>query len=247
MKKILYITLAAISLVSCKKDKLENNSDLIVTFQTKHDGANFGLNQAYRNPSNIDVKFELFHFYLSDFTLITKDGEERMVEEIALYRFNDNGTSTNTIRIPKDEFTGVKFGLGVKKELNEGDPALYNENNHPLSTTQNTYWDWTSMYRFIVLEGRYDEELDGAFTGTFAYHTGYEDTYKNLSFEYTFKSDKKNATALNFDIDFSMIIDATGNALDLPAEPFYHGGLGTIDRAERVSTNLMKAITLRAE
>lgn len=253
MKKIKFLTLAGIIALSavalsCKKNGTIKDSDLTISFQTEMNGNNHALKTSFRNSTDAyDLQYELFQFYLSDITLINSDGDSRLVSEIELFRFDDNGYSSLDFEVPKGKYTSIQFGLGVKKELNEADPSEYSETGHPLNITENTYWGWASMYRFVSAEGRYDADGDGDFEGLFVYHTGHEDAYQNVSISHTFEISKKEANTLSFAIDIFKILDASGTNVLVPDESSYHGGLDNFDLADRISKNLAGAITVSTE
>ena len=239
--------LFAIGITACKKNGEKIDSDLTITFQTRINGNNFGLYETYRNASDIDIKFELFQFYLSDITIINSDGDSRLVSEIALFRFNASGLSTLNFEVPRGNYESIQFGIGVKKELNEADPSNYAIEGHPLNTIENTYWGWAGMYRFITSEGRFDSDLNGEFEGTFAYHTGREVSYRTLTLDHQFEIKKKDENTLFLAIDLYQLLDRTGNEIDVLTEPYYHGSTETESITIRISDNMSNAISIIEE
>lgn len=235
------------TVTGCNKNGENFDSDLTISFQTKLNGANYALNNIYRNGSDVDVKFEKFQFYLSDITFVNSDGDERLVSEIELFKFNENGLAAVDVKIPKGKYETIKFGIGVKKEFNEADPANYSEEGHPLNTTENTYWGWATMYRFITAEGRYDADLNGEFEGTFAYHTGHEESYRTASYTHEIEISKKEINFLNFNIEMDDLLDYSGNEVDMVSEPYYHGGMENFHLSEKISDNMVSAISIATE
>ena len=130
----------------------------------------------------------------------------------------------------------------MKKELNEADPSTYAEEGNPLNITENTYWGWASMYRFIMSEGRYDGDLDGTYEGTFAYHTGREASYRTYSVSHDLEVNKKGSNTLAFTINLYELIDHLENEVDVLTEPYYHGGTENEDISTRISDNMVGAI-----
>ncbi len=228
----------------CKKNGEKIDSDFTMSFQTQVNDANYAINDVYRNASDIDIIFESFQFYLSDITIVNSDGDGRLVSEIELFKFDATGKSTLDFRVPHGNYESIQFGIGVKKELNEADPANYSEEGHPLNTIENTYWGWAGMYRFIMNEGRYDADLDGSFEGIFAYHTGRELSYRTLSLTHEFVISKKKSNTLSFNIDLYQLLEKPGNIVDVLTEPFYHGSTENEDISIRISDNMMGAIEI---
>jgi hypothetical protein len=235
---------AAFSIVSCKKNGEENNADLNISFQNQVNGTNIPLNQSYRNAANVDVNYETFQFYLSDITIVNSNGDGRLVSEIELFKFDATGKANLDFRVPFGDYESIQFGIGVKKTLNEMDPSTFSDADHPLNITQNTYWGWASMYRFIMMEGRYDANLDGVFEGTFAYHTGREGSYRTFTLSHDFKIDKKDQNNLNFNIDLFQLLEKSGNSVNVVTEPYYHGGTENEDISTRISDNMVGAIKI---
>lgn len=229
---------------SCNKNGDRLDSDLTVNFQMKVNGANFGIGDSYENPDGAQIKYETFQFYLSDIQIVNSDGEQRLMSEIALFKFNGDGLASIDFKVPHGQYNSVTFGIGVKKSLNEADPSVYAIDGHPLNITENTYWGWTSKYRFVMSEGRYDAENDGIYEGTFVYHTGYESSYRTLSLNKDFKIKKKDDHELNFTVDIYQFLDKAGNRVNPLETPFYHGSTEDLYITEKLSDNMQGAISL---
>ncbi len=247
--KLKFIGLFALTLglmTSCKKDYEKRENDFTMSFKTTANGNDYKLEDTYAAPDGTVIKFEKFQFYLSDITLIDKKDREVMLSEIELLKFAGDGTSETTLKAPKGKFTSIRFGIGVKQTLNEGNPDQYAADaDHPLSVTQNTYWGWAGLYRFITSEGRFDADGDDEFEGTFAYHTGHEVSYRTLTLdeEITIKGDSN----LNFEVDLYTLLYKTGSAINVPAESNFHGNMEMIDISTRISDNMLTALTVKAQ
>lgn len=244
LARVILVFVALISLSACNKNGEKPNSDFTMSFQTQVNGENYNINEVYNYDGAVDIKFEIFQFYLSDITIVNSDGDERLVSEIELFRFDATGNSSLAFEVPHGEYETIKFGIGVKKELNEADPANYAIEGHPLNTIENTYWGWAGMYRFITSEGRYDSDLDGTFDGTFAYHTGREVSYRTASIDHSFEISKKEGNTLTFNVDLYELLHKSGNEVDVQTEPYYHGSTENESITVRVSDNMVNAITI---
>lgn len=246
-KTIKYLALALLlsaSVISCKKNTAKKDADLNLAFQTTVKGENYALNTTYKDQNGGGIKVEKFQFYLSDITLTDKRGEVCVISEIELITFDDAGKALKNFKIPKGKYKSIELGIGVKQTLNEGDPAQYSSADHPLSVTQNTYWGWAGLYRFIMTEGRFDENNDGDFENAFAYHTGHNVSYRTLKIDHEFKVVNKEATTLNFEIDLYEMLHKSGTAIDVPEEPMFHGNMEKIDISTRISDNMLSALKL---
>lgn len=239
------LTFLLLTATSCKKNGENIDSDLRVAFQLEHEGANYSLENVFRVNETTDLIVDKFQFYISDFAMTNSDGDVRNIEEIALFSFDANGKASLDFEMPRGQYESIDFGIGVKKALNEADPANYSEEGHPLNTTENTYWGWATMYRFITIEGRYDSDLDGTFEGTFAYHTGHEESYRNFSLAHDIDIDKKDQNNLTFIIDIKHILGNPENSINISEEPYYHGGMENFHLSEKISDNFHAAISLK--
>ncbi len=238
--------LVFIGMTACNKNSDTNNAELSLNFQTKMNGSNFGMNQSYQSHNDVTIQYESFQFYLSDITLVNSDGEDRLISEIELFRFDEGGFSSIDFKAPSGKYDLIKFGIGVKKTLNDADPANYSDDaDHPLNTLQNTYWGWTTAYRFVMSEGRYDADGDGEFEGVFAYHTGREVSYRTMEIPLEYEIDKKDPNTLAFSIDLFQLFDRPGNEIDLPEDSFYHGGTEDEYLTIKISDNMVSAISIQ--
>ncbi|MEM6726410.1 MAG: MbnP family protein, partial [Bacteroidota bacterium] len=130
-------------------------------------------------------------FYASDIRLIDALGAEVILSEVEYVDFQnvsfdaqaaENGISITYTDVPVGIYTGVKFGLGVKPDLNTMVPADF-PSTSPLADAGNHWTAWDS-YIFMKVEGRTDIDGDGQqFEGNFLYHTGGDPLYRTVSFE----------------------------------------------------------------
>lgn len=232
-------------IAGCNKNGEKIDSDLKVEFQLQDDGVNYNLEDVFRINGETDIFIDKFQFYVSDFAMTNSDGEKRDIEEISLFTFESDGKASLNFEMPKGQYENISFGIGVKKELNEADPANYNTEGHPLNTIENTYWGWATMYRFITIEGRFDADLDGEFEGIYAYHTGLEDSYRNFALDHELRVKKNNDNVLAFTIEVEQILGAAGNSVNVTEEPFYHGGMENFHLSEKISDNFLGSITVK--
>lgn len=109
-----------------------------------------------------------FRFYLSDVVLIESSGKTAPIklsqdgkwqyQNVALLDFEDktgactNGTAETRDRVvgtvPRGNYTGLKFTLGVPFKLNHADATLAPS---PLNLT-GLWWNWQSGYKFLRLD-----------------------------------------------------------------------------------------------
>src|SRR5690606_27283460 len=123
--------------------------------------------------------------YISSLALKKADGTEVLLKDYYLANFTDDIVFDFTV--PKGDYVGLGFLLGVPENVNtDTDPAQY-PHTHPLSVagSQGMFWSWMTGYIFTKFEGRADT------TGTigepvlypFSYHTGNDDYSRYVAFE----------------------------------------------------------------
>ena len=228
-------------LTSCKKNKI---STIHLNFETEVSGAPVQVFDAFTDNQGRSIRFELMKFYLSNLSFIDKNGEVFQANEIALMDLSMENSSSLNFSIPSAKYTAIQFGVGVPKELNEMDPSSFSEDNHPLSTTQGTYWGMNSLYRFAMFDGRYDLEADGIFDGTFSYHTGHNEAYRLVTLNKNYNFKNKETYNITIGINISKIIDGVGGNIDIVNESNYHGDTDDQHLATMISDNFVSAFTI---
>lgn len=101
---------------------------------------------------SLDVKE--VRFYVSNVALVKADGSEVPVNGLSLAELK-KGTPPRNIEIfkgdaPAGEYRGLRFDVGVPRELNHGDATTAKA---PLSIEEGMYWAWNSGYIFFSLHG----------------------------------------------------------------------------------------------
>ena len=99
------------------------------------------------------------------------------------------------------------------------------------------------MYRFVMVDGRYDEDADGISDGTFSYHTGYAVSLREFELTRSFSFDKKESYSENFNIDVQRLFNVDGSRMDVINESNWHGNYDDIEVSTRFSDNFLHALT----
>ena len=246
MKNIISIVLVffVLILIGCKKNE-KQKATVDLNFQTTNAGTNYTFEEEFTNGDGIKIRIELLQFYISNIRFVNEKGKEIIAKDIALVKCDLNGLGVAEIKVPAGNYKSVRFGIGVPKELNEKTPADFTEVNHPLNSSQNTYWGMNSMYRFVMIDGRYDIEGDGILDGTFSYHTGYEDSYREVELIHDFAFDRKGVYTQSILIDVSKLFYVSGNIVDVVTESNFHGNYAEIDLSIRISDNFASALSIQ--
>jgi len=226
-------------LTGCEKFKTRKLATVQFNFQTELNQSDFDLMNQFEDSENRSISLELIKFYLSDFSLITEDGETVITEEILLIELDNNGKASFSVKVDPGNYTGISFGIGVPQAMNEAGPDSFNESGHPLNALNNTYWGMNGMYRFVMIDGRYFE--NGNYVNTFSYHTGYDESFRNLQLDKSMTFKKKENYEETLYIDVSKILEGPGGNLDIVNEPNFHGELDDIHLSKTLSDNFKSA------
>ena len=150
--KLLLTCLAALSVAQAAPLELKLN--LLM------DGEPLDWEATYRNAVGQDFTVNLLKFYISDLALVNADGSEVPLETLELISFGPGDETQDvtlvTLDAPEGTYSGVRFDVGVPRELNHLDATLQTA---PLGVDAGMYWAWNPGYIFYRLEGQV--ELDG--------------------------------------------------------------------------------------
>ncbi|GAB5553242.1 MAG: hypothetical protein Sapg2KO_28330 [Saprospiraceae bacterium] len=205
--------------------------------------------QDYNYQAGMDLKFQLFQFYISDVKLL-KDTKSQAnavdLVEIELVSFEnvqsieaaDKGVSINIQNVPTGTYSGIQFGLGVAPDLNATQPGDYTP-GHPLDSH---YWSWARGYVFTKIEGNADLNGDDVFEEKLTFHLGENDYFRTLTIEQNLEI--KEGAKLSFNVDLEkVLIDAQGEFLDFSKVSQDH--TNDVNIASFIANNLGTAIELK--
>ena len=126
--------------------------------------------------NNQNITFNEVKYVISNISLVKADGKEvpynidNLDKGATVVNLADAKTFDYILTdIPAGNYKEIKLGLGVKKELN----TLLDQEKFPkffkLTGKNETkmHWEWGTGYRFIKIEGKYDNN-----TEDFSIHTG---------------------------------------------------------------------------
>lgn len=179
------------------------------------------LAEEYPYEAGMQVRFQLFQFYISEINLIAKDGSKLNIGEVALVNFENIQSSAAAAKgldfafsnIPAGEYKGIEMGIGVASDLNEKAPSDYAV-GHPLAF-QGNYWSGLSSYIFTKIEGNADLNGDGEFTEKLTFHIGEKEDvplYEMISLDYDFTVSKDQATTIPLAVDLKQVISPSSSS-----------------------------------
>ncbi|MCD8538559.1 MAG: hypothetical protein LRY55_01470, partial [Leadbetterella sp.] len=170
LTKHLSLFLILLVLVACQ-DEMPVANHITLHFHNTFNNTTIVLGNAASGTKNTSAEgqshsFSELKYVISNIRLIKADGSEFP------YHINDldkgaavvNHSKAQTLDyvlsdIPVGEYRQIRFGLGVKKELNTLDqvkfPKFYAEAG---ANDTEMMWEWGAGYRFTKLEGFYGED-----------------------------------------------------------------------------------------
>lgn len=237
IKNSLLIFCLLTTVFSCKKDK---DADLSFDIVGKYGQETFQLNETYPTDLGQYIRFIELKFYISNINLIQEDDEVVQIEEVILYNF---ASSENvSLEIPSGTYKGISFDIGLNEELNASDPNDLDV-EHPLSYAQNTHWDWTAQYRFIMLDGRIDTVETENFSKTFSYHTGFNDLFRQRTITQNFDAVSEENLNLELVLQVDKIFDGD-NSINVFETNTSHS---LTETAEKITDNFVDALNLQIQ
>ncbi len=225
--------LALLMFASCdKKDDGPQTGSLELTCKATFGAEDLVIGQAYSYPlNNSALKFYLVDYLMSNVRLINSDGEAVQLSDVDIVDFSTVNTDPAqaaagiTFRfdsIPNGEYGTLIVGIGVDTLLNRTKPQDY-PSGHPLSIGANRYWDAWSSFIFTKTQGLADMAGSGVFALPFAYHTGGDGLYREVTFQKTTKIEGDKTTTLRMDLDVQALLQQQdGSYWDIGADPNAH-------------------------
>lgn len=229
------LILSVLTSMSACDETSEPDHNLTFKVNPLVNGQSFKLNTDYISPENQRFKYEKFAFYLSKVKLIKSDGTEHQISEVLWY--NLGNPETVKIMLPEGDYTALQFSIGLDEIMNASDPATFSE-EHPLSYSQNNYWTWASKYIFAKLEGRCDNNPDGAsYESAFSYHLGLDTLYREKTVSR--KINISNSEIVNLDLKVN--VKKIFENIDIVTDKQTHS-TSNFELAEQIMNNFMDAI-----
>ncbi len=189
MKKSYYYSIIFLLLVlfSCKESdskKEDETEKVTLEIQFFVKDKPLKLLQEYQNDLNQTYLLENFKLYLSNFEFESTSSNEVYEVEDSYYLFSaDRETNVfeREILIKKGEYSKLNLAIGVDSIKNT---SL--DNSGDLDISNSMAWDWNTGYKFVVMEGKYLNDISNPNTSIpLVFHIGLNSNYKkvNMSFE----------------------------------------------------------------
>lgn len=254
---LLFAVYAAFNLSACKvpdpidPPQMPDKAVLNLSFDFLNGSSPIVYQEAFTDVQGMQHRLSTFKMYLSSIELVKTDGTIYRLSDVLLIDYkpinpdlsNPQWDKQYEFDVPVGDYQEIRFGLGVPPDLNEEDPTTFS-NDHPLSIFASTYWNWASMYRFIILETASDTG-SGSFDHDILIHTGLDELYftKSLSFE-PVTLDARKPMHLSLSLDWNKLWWDSDEVIDLRTEHITHttDSPEDLDLAKRFTLNFLNNI-----
>lgn len=179
-------------------------------------------------PTGQRVSIGLVKFYLSNFALLS-NGTAFPVFDVDLFNVT-NGPQTRVYSAAVGDADALYFGLGLSPDLNHTDISTIPVND-PMGNNSGMYWSWATMYRFVLFDGKFDNDPNA--TGpppfNFSIHTGLDTCYRTKEIPIDLHMDNSDTARITLVVDVAKFFSNGTQTLDLSQNALWHGEVDLID------------------
>lgn len=167
-------------LTSCSKteDTLSGTGSISVEFDNQANGSTLVLGDNYTDEKGEVMKFSMFNYFVSNFSLVKADGTIFTLPKDSCYFLikESGGANTEIVmnNIPAGDYTELRFIVGVDSAKSAAPISERMNDLDPAGNAAGMYWMWNSGYIFVKAEGTSPQApLDTATSSNkFRYHIG---------------------------------------------------------------------------
>lgn len=246
-KQLIYFTVAVSlsTLNGCKEEPADPETSakcgtLKVNIIGKHGTEDFVMYDETQTTENKTYRIEGLKFYVSNTT-----AGSQVSSDVFLLNFLDNhqaaGSTGESFQITLEEgtFDSFSFKIGLDNETNHEDPSIYAQ-SHPLSSFNDTHWDWAQGYKFFMTDGKIDSDDNGTPDQSYSYHIGNDDYLRTVSLSHNFAISEGTTTEINVLFDVSQII----TDVDVNSDSFTHS-TSNFPLVEKIADNYSSAFEIQ--
>lgn len=249
--------LALLALIGCKSEvppfePVELDPKVVLEFNVINQGSEIVIGDDFIDSEQWALNLSTLKMYLSDIALL-EAGEKTYLSDVELVDLSgvvgsSDFASSYSYIIPKGNYDQLRMSIGLPSDLNATDPTIMPASD-PLGLQGAMYWDWATMYVFIMMEAKIDTNSDMQYDDNIAFHTGLDTLFRpERTYPLTLDIPAYAKDTLHIDIDWNKIFHPTdGEQIDLSTTPFFHANVDEEAlAASRVFTdNFVKAISIR--
>ncbi len=226
MKRTTLMILVVALFAGCRKGPSPLvQGGLRVIISPEWQGQPFQTGTEYHNITDYRVFFDPLRAYLAEARLVGQSGDAELFD-IDLFDLS-NGPVERNFTVEPGTYDMLHLGLGVPEALNHSDPTQY-PNTHPLSLFTGTHWNWTTGYRFVIFEGRYDTDPNGTGTvlPTWSIHTGLDTCYRTMDLQPSLPIviTSGDVREITLHVEMSRFFYSSTDTLDIDVDTQFHGG-----------------------
>ncbi|WP_159023597.1 MbnP family protein [Formosa sp. L2A11] len=241
LKNYLLLAILPLAFASCSDDDTPVANNVTLEFTNTFSGTTIVLGDATDAEASVNTSdagqvhhFSELKYVISNIRLIKEDGTE------IPYHVNDldNGATvidqskSETLSyvlsdVPTADYSQIKFGLGVKSELNTLDQVSF-PNFYAATGANDTemHWEWGTGYRFTKIEGFYDTDnkelsfhsgstVEGTVDDESTYTQGV-DAYRDITLDLTtLAMVGDNAPTIKIEADFDYLLSGNSYTITL--------------------------------
>jgi len=204
-----YDTEATIDDNSCEYDYLLN-----LNMRLTDNGNTLSTNDSFEFDGNT-FRLETMKYYISNLEIETEN-ETEMLLDIHLFDMEKPSTHSLSFNLENKDFGNINFRLGMDSTQNALDQQTV-ATDHPQGTDNNTFWQMTKIYIFVMVEGKLDEGNNGE-ERSITYHIADPVLLKNISLSANLNYDSESTKTVNLDLEISEIFNNVDLETVLPHE-----------------------------
>ncbi|WP_442794491.1 MbnP family protein [Pelobium manganitolerans] len=266
LKKYSFLILALSVFVSCKKDKDPVANNINLHFNNTFKDKTIVLGDAASSTATVNASangqvhhFSELKYVISNIRLIKADGTAipyniNNLDEGATVINQAKAQSLDYVlgNIPVGEYKQIKFGLGVKADLNTLNEAKFPKFYAAAGANDTKMmWEWGAGYRFTKIEGFYDTDnktlsihtgstVEGT-NGDEATYTQGVDAYRDITLSLPkLAVVGKNAPKITIKADFDKLLSGKTNTIALGddnAVPSVHTAVNMVKYVDNLGGN----------
>lgn len=221
-----------------KDDGSCEHHTLNINLKITHNGTALSEYDVFEKDGK-SFRLETMRYYLSQLHLNNTDGTSEKIE-VHLYDMDKENTHQIQIHnLKQDLYNSIQFNLGLDEELNSSDPNNF-ESNHPLSASNNTYWNMEPpSYMFVMFEGKIDTLGGENFNYSKTYHLAHKSLLREVLIEHEFNFTENNTIEIDLNLELSEMF----NNIDLTEEVPH--SVNSSPTANTIMTNISNAFIIQ--
>lgn len=269
LKKYLLLSAVSLAFVSCSSDDdVPVSNNVTLSFKNTFGDTEIVLGGATSSTASVNTsaagqvhRFSELKYVISNIRLVKADGTE------VPYNVNDldkgatvvNHANPSTLNyvmsnIPTGEYKQIKFGLGVRSDLNTLNQVSF-PNFYATAGANDTemMWEWGTGYRFTKIEGFYDTDnkqmsihTGSTVEGSEGSYTQGVDAYRNIVLDLPVNAVVgSKAPKINIKADFDKLLSgasytitlSTGTGMGDNATPNIHTAVQMVKFVDNIGGN----------